>query len=518
MKLLKQKTYDELLQQSNRVKELEEQLAAAQKEKKVVIDDRPTVITPGASSSRDLPQNSFEVVQKSLSVVTPEFSFEAVPVLRKLSIVNPDVSSALNDMTRLANTGHKIMFDPKVQATQIDEMRDFITNSSKHWHMGAAGANGCVNKMFRQLFIGGAVSTEWVPNRNLDDLEEIRFINPEMIRFIVEKNTKGYQPYQKLKHTPITDIGRELKKLNTSQYKYFALNGDTDLPYGIPPFLPAIDHLATQKDMIENFKFIIKFLGAYGFMDGKIAKPTRNADETEAQYIARLNSLLEQLKNRLLQGMKDGVNAGFMEESEFQFQSTAKDVKGVTELFNMNENLIASGLSIDPVFMGRPGATETLVTVMFTKMLAQLKNTQDVVKENLEFGYKLILTLAGFKFKTLSIQFNRSTITDDLKYQQAQEILLRNLIGKYHYGIIGEEQMADELGYTAPNQKGPRIDINNADPQTGEVKRVNREKDKDASARKGREKKKPQGKTSRVKNENPRIEDDGRGGRVIAIG
>lgn len=518
MKLLKDSTYDDLALKAARVEQLENQLATQEallKQREIEINSKPAVITPGASSISDIPQNYMQGIQKSLNVIEPDFAFDAVPIIRKLSIVNPDVNQALNDFTRLANTGHRILFDPKVSPTQIDEMRDFLTKSSKHWHVGAGGINGCVNKMFRQIQIGGAIATEWIPNAGLNDLEELRFINPEMIRFVKDKNYKKYQPYQKLKHRPIEDFTRDLKKLNTNQFKYFALNGDTDSPYGIPTYISALEGLNTQKDMITNLKFVIKYLGAWGYLDAKIAKPDRLPNESDAAYTSRLEQILLKLKTRMLQGMKDGVNAGFIDETEFNFQTTSKDVKGVAELMNMNEGIIASGLGYDSIFMGRPGSTETLVTVMFTKMLSQLKNTQDVIKENIQFGYIMILTLAGFKFKTLDVVFNRSTITDDLKYQQAQEILIRNLVVKYHYGIINLEAFADELGYAAPDQKDPRIDINQTDPTTGAVKKQNREKSKDASDRRSREKKKPQGKTSRVKNDDPRLEE---GGKVIAIG
>lgn len=523
MKLLKDQTYEALQSRAEQADSLLAELQEvrrqlADKEKSIQIDGQTVVVTPGPSSIRDLPQNAFLSIQKTLNVVTPEYPFEVIPVIRALAKVNPDISQVVNDMTRLANTGHKIRFDPSVGPDQIDKMRQTITDSSKGWHVGAAGMGGIVNKMFRQLFIGGALSNEWIPNLKLDDIEELRFINPETIRFVLEKNTKGYQPYQRPRNKPIVgDITKELRKLNTNQYRYYALNGDTDLPYGIPPFMAALDPLNTQKKMLDNIKFVIECLGAMGYAEARMAKPSKLAGETDDQYVSRLTGLLTTLKDRIKGGMRDGVMVGFIDDHEFEFQATSKDAKGVSEIFNMNENLIASAVGFDPIFMGRPGATESLVTVMFTKMLAQLKNVQDIVKENLEFGYRLLLTLKGFSFKSLSVEFNRSTITDDLKYQQAQEILIRNLVVKYHYGIISLEQFADELGSLAPDQKEPRIDINQTDPTTGEVKKQNREKAKDKSAKKGRDKKNPQGTVKRQKNSNePRIGIK-KQGRVINI-
>jgi|SRR6478609_5636888 len=490
MKILKDETYRNLMEKHEAaVKEL--QLA---KEKIIQINNEPTVISPGASSSKDIPLQGLALIQRSLSYLEPEFDFNVIPWIRKLTKVNPDMSQALNDITRLANTGHRVIFDPSVGPDQIDKMRDFLLKSSKNWHVGASGINGIINKMFRQIQTGGAISMEWVPNMNLDNLEIVQFVNPESIRFVVDKNNARYHPYQKLKNAHLTDISRQLKKLNTNQYKYIALNGDTDLPYGIPPFLPALDAISTQRVMIDNMKYIVETLGVLGYIDAKIAKPTKNPSESDDAYASRLNKLLTDFKTRIQQGMRDGASVGFMDDHEFDFKQTAKDARGAKDLFEQNELMVASGLGYDAAFMGRPGSTETLVTILFTKMIAQLKNLQDLVADNLEFGYALALTLAGFKFKSLSIQFNRSTLTDELKGQQGIEIKIRNLNELFDQGIISQNQYADEMGYIKPDQAEPRV---TRDPLAiNEAKaKDSKEAKKDASDRKGRDKKNPQGTT-----------------------
>lgn len=482
------------------LRELEE----LRREKAVKINNSPVVLTPGPSSVRDVPVSFLSLIEGNLNIVPSDVERSVIPIIRKLARVNPDLSQALNDTVRLANTGHKIYFDPGVGPDQIDKMREHLLNSSKNWHVGAAGINGIINKMLRQALTGGAISNEWIPNANLTDLEEVRFIDPETIDFVIGVKDRGYKPYQRVVNNPdITKIGdTQLRKLNTNQYRYYALNGDSDLPYGIPPYLAALDPIATQRHMVDNIKFIIETLGVLGYLDAKIAKPAQEAGESKETYEARLKQFLVQFKERVKQGLRDGVNVGFEGDHTYEFQQTAKTAQGVTDIFEQNELLIASGLNYDAAFMGRPGTSETLITILFTKMLAQLTNLQDIVKENLEFGYKLSLTLAGFHFKSLKVAFNRSTITDDLKYQQAEEIRLRNLVVKYHYGLISLEQMADELNYVKPDQKEPRIDINNSDPMTGEAKKQKREDQKDKSAKKTRDKKNPQGTIRRGKGAN----------------
>ena len=465
----------------------------------MVIDSKKIIVTPGAVSKKDNVVDSIPFIQRSLKVLQPDFEFGVIPIIRKLAKINPDMGQALDDFVKLANTGHIIKFDPSVGADQIDKMRKFIKDSAKNWSVGAAGVSGVVNKMFRQAMISGAIATEWVPNMNLDDIEEVRFLYPERIRFVQEKNNRRYVPYQKIKHKVIGNLGmKDLKRLNPNQFKYFALNGDTDVPYGTPPYLPALYPIVTQRKMIDNIDFIVETMGILGYLNASIEKPQMNPNESEDQYKARAKALLKEFKTSVDDGFKDGINVGFIGDHEFEFTQTAKTATGATDLFSMNELQVASGLKYDPAFMGRPGSTETLITILFTKMLAQLANIQGVIIENLEFGYKLALTLGGFDFKGLSVEFNKSTITDTLKWQQAEEIKIRNLVLKYNYGVIGLEQFADELNYLKPDQKEPRIDINKDDTIDSAVAKEKREKGKDASDRSSRDKKSTQGKVKNL--------------------
>jgi hypothetical protein len=494
MKILRDRTYKELV---GKINDLEEQLT----QKTIKINKKSIIVSPGASSSRDNENPHFlNLLRDGLKIVKPEYDFEVVPIIRKLAKINPDMNQALNDFVKLANTGHKITFDPTVGANQIDEMRLFLQESSKNWHMGAAGMHGITNKMFRQAMIGGAVSNEWVPNMSLDNFESIRFINPERIRFVINKNERGYQPYQKIKNKKV-GLLNDLRKLNPDQFKYYALNGDTDLPYGIPPYIAALDPIVDQKDFRNNIRTVSKIMGIMGYLDARMDKPDREADESEQAYESRMHGLLIKLKQRVLQGLADGVNVGFKDDHEFEFKATTRTAQGVKDIFEQNEFLIASALGYDAAFMGRPGATETMITILFTKMLASLTNIQEIIKENLLFGYRFALTLGGFNFRWLSVDFKPSTITDTLKYQQAQEILLRNLVVQYQYGLIGQDKFADMLGLEKPDQPGPRIDINNDNVIGDQRAKEDREKDKDASDRRSRDRSKPQG-TRRTKPSN----------------
>src|SRR5690606_11990150 len=92
---------------------------------------------------------------------------------------------------------------------------------------------------------------------------------------------------------------------------------------------------------------------------------------------------------------------------------------------------LATALKTHPTFMGFTEGGSEEMGIVFTKMLAQLKNIHKSLSYVLEHGYRMELLLAGFDPKGLRVEFNPSTITDELKFQQAQEIKIRNLQALY---------------------------------------------------------------------------------------
>lgn len=431
-----------------------------------VIDDRPkrTSLPSGRVSDPDLGDNfAGDLLGSNYAIVTPDFLNEFIPIIRHLSKLNPDVSQALNNIVALGNTGHKVFFDTGVSEDQTDKMRNHLSNKRKNWAPGQAGMDGQVNKMFAQLLIAGSLSNEWVPNKQLTGIQSNVLINPENIVFKLAKDKITYEPHQKVRNSILRNrkrIDGDLIPLNTNTYRYYALNGDGESPYGCPPYAPVVDRIVTQNKMNKNIDFIMDIMGLVGFLEVLIQKPDPDdgEEDNDATYIQRLENLLVQARANVISGMKDGVVSGFKDDHEFDFHSAAKNFKDVEVLFKNNELQVATALKQDASLWGRDyGTSESKANITFMKMLSELKNIQNIVKTNLEFGYALELRLAGFEFEYLTVKFNRSTIQDDLKYQQAEEYKIKNVISKYVLGVINLDQAADELGYEKPAQAKPLV-------------------------------------------------------------
>lgn len=465
------------------------------------ITDRGTgrALPPGRVSRSEYEDYDFMKVLKDADFVTPDFMLDVIPGIRRLSKINEDLGSVYNDLVQLTNTGHHIKFDQDLSLEQIVKMRKHLKRVSKKWGSGVAGINGLVNKMVGQIWISGALSNEWVPNKTLTGIQNNVLVNPENIRFKYNRELARFEPYQKVKNL-IADVkGNNLIKLNPETYSYYGILGDTDSPYGIPPFMTALDALSTQKDMKKNIKHIMKQLGLLGYLEVKVSKPEMKATERESTYIGRLERLLKDTKKNVLQGFLDGVVVGFEEDHDFEFHSTTKNLAGVGEIFNQNEVQIANGLKTSPSFIGQAGAgSEQNMSIVFTKMLSQLANVQELISSNLERGYLLELNLAGFNIKSdqLSVVFKASTITDDLKLWQAKEIKQRVLHSLAIDGIIDQDQYAEDMGYERPAASKPVVSYKDqagkGTSATDPKKKQEREKGKDTSDRRNRDKNKKQ--------------------------
>jgi len=452
--------------------------------------------------------NIMDQMNTQYRVVKPDFLLETITLIRKLIKVNPDMGQALHNIVTLGNTGHKIFFDRKVSPDQVDKMRNHIKNRQAVWADGQAGMDGLVNKMFSQAMIGGAVSNEWVPNIDLNGIAAVILVNPEEIRFKLEKGNIKYTAYQRVKNNFLAagnGMGSidflNLVKLNPQTYKYYALNGDTEIPYGFPPYLAALERIESQGKMNTNIDFIIDQLGLMGFLHAIIGKPDQEDGEDNTKYDIRLDNLLATTKTRLNEGVKDGTVIGFKDDAEFKYNSISRGFAEALTLFKNNELQVASGLKQDATLWGRDyNTSETQITVIFIKMLSELANIQNIISTNLEFGYSLDLRLAGYTFDSLEVKFNRSTLQDDLKYQQGQEIKVRNIRDKMIMGIIDQNQAADELDYDQPAFPQPMVswdvlagqsDPPPATPGAAGAKKATRQGQKNKSAKKTRQTNKP---------------------------
>lgn len=457
------------------------------------------IARPGTVRRRSQPsfQESVNKIGSRLKFIETPFLREAIPVLRKLTWANPDVSQAHNNIVLLTASKINIEFGPGTPPEKAQQYKKMIEDDSKKWLDGGVGLQSIAHKAISQAYVGGAVSAEIIVKPDLlgerAGIDYIAFVNPEEIWFAYNKKTGRYTPYQQphqnndIKFARITD---DFIKLNPDTYYYCAINGDTDHPNGIPPYLPSPDPIDRQASMLDNIDFVMEQLGLLGFLDATLEKPMQLDGESDDAFLSRCDTFLREAKERLITGFKEGITVGFEEEHNFDFHSTTKNVNGVDGIFNLNEQQIGSAIKQDMSLLGRDfGASESQITVVFNKLISEITHVQEAVANLLHKTIVYHLALRGARYDYVKVEFNEPTIHDEYKKWQGIEVKARVLRQLRMDGIIDQNTYAQRMVQMSPYMDGPDtkfIEDMAPSPTEEASKNDKREKSKDASDRKGR--------------------------------
>lgn len=460
----------------------------------------PKNITGDLPSGRtNLPDDltSFDSLKSSLKQVKPAFYWAMIPEIRKLFVISSPLSSAVTTLVQLSNTGFQIKFSNSLKPTERLEMSNHLREVSRKWGFGTAGIHGIIDKLLYQLLLGGANSVEWVIKNDLSGVNYLSLINPETIRPVYNKRTLRYEYYQEVKSlSSLPGNLPNMVKLNDKTFRYFALMSAEENPVGIPPFLAALPDLTSHKNMLNNINFIVEQVGLMGFLELLMDKPPQADGESDKAYRTRLTNFLTEAKSSVNEGLKDGVIAGYKGDHEFNFNSITKDLGSLPAVFNLISKNVSQGLKTPSVFLEGDTKTETQISIVFTKLIAQLTDIQNIVAHILEDGFVMELLLAGYNPKGIKVSFDPSTITDSYKKAQTDEIKQRTNHALYADGILELDDYAIDMGYDQASQKKPRLPINQVNQATADQKQKENRSDKNNKSDKNvRDNKKDQPKT-----------------------
>lgn len=392
-------------------------------------------------------------VMKELMMVDASFRFEVIGVLKHLAMYNADFGFAVENVVTLGNTEYEIVFDDNVSDDQKKKMLISIRDYKADWYGYSDGLNSLINDLFAQVAITGAVSSEIIPDTSLKNIKKVVLVNTETIRFLYNDSNDEYEPYQQSREKVLN----HLIKLNPITYRYYSLRRFDEKPYGIPPFLTALESTVIERNMVDNLKKITNKLGALGFLQVLINAPTKKTSETDQQYWDRCQDYLTRVTPEMEKSLSKGYVAGFKGTHEFEMVSTTTNVRGARELFQMNTEMKMAGLKQDPMMLGRNwSTTETLGRVVLTKLASQVENYQKTVGAFLSHLFKLHLLLQGFKFDYLGVEFEQPTLGDRVKEEEAFGKKIDNADKLFDNGVIGQEERAKILGYEEADEKEPR--------------------------------------------------------------
>jgi hypothetical protein len=362
--------------------------------------------------------------------------FPFLDFLTKIAPVNPDISHAIANTINLANNGHKLVLAGSDSA--VDAAQKRLNEKASTLYPRSAGIDGLINHYLRQILISGAISSEDVVAPGLTGVQEVVVVPAASIRFKVQDGE--IIPCQKMRDGSLIE-------LHPTTYRYYAMDTPEGSPYAIPPFAAAVESILTSRDMTENIKFVVRKLGLIGLLGMNLTKPPKKPNETDAEYETRLRKY----QNAVVKAMEVNYNKSLMvhfADQNFEHHNVTGDARGASDLYNLNDRKIASGMQTDPVLLGMPtNSTETFANVTYMFLTRRADNIRRLAKRRMERTYSLDLRLAGIPVDDLAFAFNANPARDPLAEAQAEATRSSSIIRQVQVGMVAPDEAAQELGY-----------------------------------------------------------------------
>ncbi len=380
--------------------------------------------------------------------------WETLDYIELLATYNPDYSQAVDNIRTLANSGHRLYVDAgsDLQKRRMKERLENLARTTQDQH---GGIDGVIDKLLDQAATYGAMAGEWIVNESMDQVIDFVDVNPKSIRFFFDETLQKWAAFQRVSMKQAQEArkqGREVRnnsyvRLNDQTFRYYAFDAAPGSPYGVPPFLSALQPISVQRDLTISMSQIAKKIGLLGIIDMTIKNLPRVGGETDAQYVARASSYLDQYITVVEDMVKDGGIVHF-EDVDITTTQLAGNAAGATNIWKQNEEQVFSGLKSMPSVQGRSySTTETYAGVAYDIIIRNTLKYQRAVKRMIEFGYWLDLTLGGMIPKGIEIKFKTNKTLQRLQQAQAEDAEIKNAHAKWVMGIIDQLTAAQELGY-----------------------------------------------------------------------
>lgn len=443
--------------------------------------------------------NNVSGLFQSYSPMAYMMPFELLDYIELLAVYNPDYSQAVENVRTLANPGHTLIITAtKGVATKMKQQIWEKDRQIQHKH---GGIEGLLDKLLWQAAVYGAMAGEWVPNEDMTDVVDFIEVNPKTIRFFWETSPEldpwnygpHWAPYQRATAQQIVEAkanGQEIKngaylKLNEVTFQYFAFNAAPGSPYGVPPFLAALNNLATQRDMMSNMANVVKKLALFGLIDIEVEPLKVGPGETASAFQARVEAYLDKY-SALASSMLDDGGLVHFNDSTITATNLAGNAAGATNIFTQNEEQVFSGLKSMPSVQGRSySTTETYAGVAYDIMIRNSVRYQRAAKMMVEYGYYLMAQLWGEKVDRIEMKFwqNKSLQRKDTAQAEHYEIL--NVLFKWAAGFINQVDGAHELGYADPDTALEDVPLNPLFTASSALKEMMNEEERPGTTKRG---------------------------------
>ena len=370
-----------------------------------------------------------------LDYVSPELNSEFIDIIDKFCLTNSYFSQALKNIMLQGNTGHTIEVVASSESVVNSAGKELTALSKK------LNIDDQINQLFRQIGVSGALSAEWVPEKDLSGVKKLVRVPAKSITFKYDKKDDEYVPHQK------SSSSSKTIELNTTTYSYIPLESPENSPYGIPPFISALPAAVINIDIMENIKFIIKKLGLLGFITAAIDLPDKDPNETDDDYKKKLSSYLEEFGKSFADNYRDGVAVHY-DNIKITHNDSTGDNRAVDSVVKVVEEGMMSGLNQVPALFGKSNhLTETYAKIFLEKFKQDVDNYRRLIARFIAKGYELHLFMRGIPVDEVIVNFLPDKSITSKEDAEAEKVRRESAVLLMNELIISPDEAARECDY-----------------------------------------------------------------------
>ncbi len=348
---------------------------------------------PNSRESKDAANyaGAFDRLNESFSGFPGDSAYRLRKVLRYLAQYDDDVSGALRDMQVLVNPG----FDFEVVGlakTKAEKALEELNLWEKRVFEGGFAA--LINNQVRELWVTGATSVEWVPERNR---KGVRWAVPVQAENIAIRAGEEGNVYEQI------NVGPQPIELHPITYRYIPLQTEGSSPYGIPFALPAMFGLDRKFSLLDAEKRVINLMAHSALIKGTVPLPKPEElglrSQNDPEWGNKLAAYVNQVADLIMAGSENGLYLGLKTANgatEIDAVPLNQTGQGTKDIVLGNQHRVWNALGSPPYLRGElDTAAFAISRITYPMVQAIAENLWAPVALQLEHGANNHLRFQG---------------------------------------------------------------------------------------------------------------------------
>jgi hypothetical protein len=359
-------------------------------------------------------------------------------LLPKILRVSPEMSRALYDLLRMANSGWQLKAVQPNTRIPDDKGQQWLDLAIKTLdNRPGKTANTTWNSLLTGIAVRGMLFTEIVLSpKDARTFVDIVTPDPYTVRFRAASDPDtGGQGWELVQGT-----GRNAIPLNEPTIKVVSVDPLPDTPYGTPPLAPGLFPCLFIMTMFQDARRVVAQQG-WPRLDimVKVAEVINTMKREDQGDPKKVQAYVQQAIDQIADSYSNlDPDQAWVHTDTVEFKSpigAIGDLEGVGPLFAVLERMAVRALKSMPLLMGMPeGVSEANANRQWEVHVASIRAIQSIVEAALSSLFTLYLEANGVNAQAV-FKFNEMRAIEELREAQTFFQMLENA------------QMAEVLGY-----------------------------------------------------------------------